>query len=139
VTTAQAESFDYCRVADTALAVWAPFAPSSEAGADLVLGEITTTPARGRPAQVTVEIIDVREARKQWQDRVDSVFGPPLEPAPAVTVVPVPQPLSRHRGPRRGHVGAPRRPGGRRVSTSSASSRGDPDLADEPPEHRRAS
>jgi len=44
--------------------------------------------------------------------------------------------LRLRRLPRRGHVGARQsRPGARRT-TSSASSRGDPDLGDEPPEHR---
>jgi hypothetical protein len=62
----------------------------------------------------------------------DEVTAPPIRVA---------QPLVRRRGgaPRRGHVGARRRPAVKRVAVASRAgpdSRGDPDLGDEPPGDR---
>jgi hypothetical protein len=65
--------------------------------------------------------------------------APLAEPEPVrSTVVKVSRPLVRRRGPRRGHIGARRRPATRRRS-SSTSSRGDPDQPGEPPGHRPSS
>jgi hypothetical protein len=92
---------------------------------------------------------DTRGAAVPMQGRVWDTRGAAVGPVPAPEiagpVVPIAEPAPPHRvpqprrrAPRRGHVGPRSRPAiRRRTTSSSASSRGDPDLAgDEPPGHR---
>ena len=79
-----------------------------------------------------------------YHDRAGMVhlfeIDPP--PPPSSTKIAIAQPSVRHRGaPRRGHVGARRRPGTRRVTASSRAGprSDDPHQGDDDDEHRRAS
>jgi hypothetical protein len=104
----------------------------SESRPDFALGPMISAGA----GKVQFDLIDL----KPWRDRARlhrAAQQPPglLDPAP----VKVPQPSVRHRGPRRGHVGARRRSATRRVTASSRAGprSDDPHQGDDDDEHRR--
>ena len=81
--------------------------------------KVVALPARGGPPPPTIEMVV------------------PFPTAEQVTKVA--QPSVRHRGPRRGHVGARRRPAARRTTTSARAGpkSDDPHQGDDDDEHRR--